>query len=338
MSILKAFAFLVPPGKGAGVGQPISGKEVGIGAGKLFEMLDSIFSGDASKHDFEIVFNHSATGEQYNECRRLFVEFTADATVENGLKIAQRLQNVSDHRSGLGLLFLISGTNGLRRRMVVSRFPTDQAVLAEVNEKGLNVEFLEQVFIKRLSSYKAVCLQHESPVNGFWKAMATDRQAGQSGEHISEYWLKEFLDADFSETPAAGTRRLAVALRKALKAHPNIDVKSELAHASSLASAIFTDKTISIEGFCEYFALSQSAKDAVRAQLSKSSLFGKNFKFDPEEFKVVAPFRTVEMSNGAILTAPNDEFENVFSEHKADNGIVTYSTVGRINDQRLARK
>ena len=60
--------------------------------------------------------------------------------------------------------------------------------------------------------------------------------------------------------------------------------------------------------------------------------------FDPKEFKTIAPYRTVEMTNGAILTAPNEEFEDVFKSKKISDGVVQYTTEGRISDQRLARK
>ena len=234
LAILKAFAFLIPPGKGATGGGSISGKEIAVSSGKLSEMLDGIVSGDSSPRDFDVTFNAAADGSQANECRKLLVKFEAKPTANAGRRIAERLQGVTDNRSGIGLLFLLTGTSGLKKRLVVSRFPTDQAILAEVGAEGLAVEFLEQVFIKRLSSYKAVMLQHKTPKNGFWKGTATDRQAGQSGEHISEYWLKDFLDADFSETGAAGTRRLATALKQALRANPNLKSKAEIAHAIQL--------------------------------------------------------------------------------------------------------
>lgn len=301
-------------------------------------MLDDIFSGDSTARDFEVTFNPAADGTQVNDCRDLLIEFEAKPTESNGLLVAERLQSVTDNRSGIGLLFLISGTVGLKRRLVASRFPTDQAVLAEVNSGGLDVEFLEQVFIKRLSSYKAIMLQHQTPKNGFWKGLATDRQAGQSGEHISEYWLKDFLNADFSETAAAGTRRLATALKQALKLNPNLATKSEIAHASSLAPAAFAGKSLTIDSFCDHFGFSKSTKETIKNQLSKPSLFAKTFQFDPKEFKIVAPYRTVEMNNGAILTAPNEEFEEVFKSQNVSDGVVRYTTEGRVSDQRLARK
>jgi hypothetical protein len=230
----------------------------------------------------------------------------------------------------------MAGDHGLQKRLVVSRFPTDQAVLADLSSDGLNVEFLEQVFIKRLSSYKALLVEHQVPKNGFWKGVATDRQAGQSGEHISEYWLKEFLDADFSETPAAGTRRLARALKDAVKANPSLSVKTEIAHASSLAPAALAGKSLTIDEFCHHFGFSIAARETIKSQLPKPSLFGKKFQFDSSEFKVIAPYRTVEMNTGAILTAPSDSFEKVFRRETIGQDV-EYTTRGRVSDQRLAR-
>lgn len=301
-------------------------------------MLNEIFSGEPSARDFEVTFNADADGKQINQCRTLLVEFQASPTLDGGKKIAERLQEVTDNRSGIGLLFLISGTFGLKERLVVSRFPTDKAILAEVDSEGLDVEFLEQVFIKRLSAYKALMLEHKTPKDGYWSGVATDRQAGGSGENISEYWLRDFLDADFSETPAAGTRRLATTLKAAIRANPNLGVKAEIASASSLASGFFEGKTLSIKEFCDHFGFSKMTKETIKNQLSKSSLFSKTFKFDPSEFKKTAPYRTIELNTGAILTAPNDDFEKVFKSSPAKDGEVEYTTQGRISDQRLAKK
>lgn len=337
MPITKAFAYLIVPGRGLENAPAISSNEIISGQGKLSSMLDGIFNDEASAHNFDITFNPAPDGTQVNECRSLTLAFHANPTAASGLAIAQRLQKVTDNRSGTGLLFLLNGKSGPKQRLVMSRFPTDQAIRAETASGSLAVEFLEQVFIKRLSSYKAALLEHPDPANGFWTGVATDRQAGQSGEHISEYWLRDFLNADFSETPAQGTRRLATALKDALKANPSQSVKSEIAHASSLASAVFENKSLTIKAFCDHFGLSAAAQDTIKSALPKPSLFGKTFKFDLNQFKISAPFRTVEMNTGAILTAPNDEFEKIFEETKAGD-VVEYTTRGKVSDQRLARK
>lgn len=337
MPIEKAFAYLIAPGKRAEKPSSISSKEISLKKSKLSDMLAGIFSDEPSTHDFDIVFNPAPNGGQNNECRDLMLSFHSNPSLRTGQLIAERLQKVTDHRSGTGLFFLLKGYHGLSQRVIMSRFPTDQAIRADTTSGSLDVEFLEEVFIKRMSSYKAAMVEHENPVGGFWTGIATDRQAGQSGEHISEYWLRDFLNADFSETPAHGTRRLATALKDALRANPSASVKSEIAHASSLASAVFQNKSLTIQAFCQHFALSAAAQDTIRAALNKPSLFGRTFMFDANQFKTVAPYRTIEMNTGAILTAPNDDFEAIF-ESNTTGDVVEYKTRGKISDQRLAKK
>lgn len=337
MAITSIHAYLIHAGKNNPSAKAISANEIPK-SGKLFDMLNAIFMAQPDVRDFEITFNPTAAGVKQNDCRDLMVAFQTNPTKESGQEIAKRLQLCTDNRSGIGLLFLIAGQHGLKHRLVVSRFPTDKAILAEIEEGGLAVEFLEQVFIKRLSAYKALLLEHANPTSGFWNGIATDRQAGGSAENISDYWIGDFLNADFSETPAAGTKRLAQVLRKAIKENPNLNVKSEIASATTLAASTFQGKSTSIEQFCNHFGFSDGTKKTIQNFLSKPGLFTKVFQFDGKEFKDMAPYRTVEIDNGAILTAPSDEFDKVFSVREKANHEVEYVTVGKVRDQRLARK
>ena len=259
----------------------------------------------------------------------------SEATEETGKAIAERLQNATDNRSGMGLLFVMTGQHGPRFRLVVSRFPANAAIMAEVSEDKLDVAYLEQVFIKRMSAYKAILLEDPNPQSNFWRGMATDRQAGGSPENISNYWIDDFLDADFSDTPQAGTRRLAEALRDAVRINPVMSVKSEIAAAASLAATALAGKSTSVEAFCAHFGLSDDASSTIKAQLSKPGLASKTFVFDAKEFRVKIPFRTVEMESGAILTAPSEKFNKVFEMQEGPDGIVEYRTRGRVADQRM---
>lgn len=329
-------AYLVHPGKGLATPPAISGNTLPL-KGQLFDMLAAIFAATADARDIEIAFRHQG-GVQQNDCRDLVLNYITTPNVTRGRKIADRLQAASDNRSGIGLLFLIYGQHGVKKRLVISRFPADQAILAEVAKKGLNVAFLERVFIRRMSAYKAVMLEHTSLTKGFWTGMATDRQAGQSGENISHYWIEDFLTADFAETPAAATKRLARALKDAVKANTNLIVKEEIAHAASLAAKVFNGKATSIDGFCNHFGFSRDTIDTIKTALNKESLFTKTFQFDAAEFQDKLPYRTVEIENGAILTAKSDEFEKIFDKKDIGNGRVEYSTKGRVSDQRMARR
>jgi len=335
MATLSIHAFLIHPGKNVEVPVELSGKPVS-GPSRLFDVLADIFHAPSDDKDFEVVFRPTDDGTQQNDCRDLIIAHQAEQDVETAHAIAYRLQVVTDRRSRMGLLFVMTGQHGTKLRTVVSRFPADEAILAEVLEDGLDVEFLEQVFIKKMSAYKAVLIEDDDPSNGYWDGFATDRQAGGSPENISDYWLDDFLTADFKETPKAGTRRLAEALKRAVKTNPVLSVKSEIASAVSLAPNALANQPTSIDSFCDYFGLSEDARDTIINQLPKASLSSKTFQFDSREFKKKVPYRTVEMKNGAMLTAPSDDFDKVFDVEETTDGKVRYSTTGKIADERVA--
>lgn len=64
MPITKAFAFLIPPGKGSGSVPAISSKEIVIGTNKLSVMLSDIFADNPGPHDFEITFSPAPDGQK----------------------------------------------------------------------------------------------------------------------------------------------------------------------------------------------------------------------------------------------------------------------------------
>jgi len=337
MAIKAIHAYLVHPGKGIATPPAISGKKLPH-SGDLYELLRSIFVANPERRDFEIMFKIPTSGAQQNDCRDEMVAYSSSSSLANGQRIAKRLQLATDSRSGIGLLFLICGNNGLKQRLVVSRFPANEAIRAEIASGGLDLQFLKQVFIRRFHAYKALLLEDANPSAGFWSGMVTDRQAGGTAENISQYWMTDFLSADFSETPAEGTRRLAEALKKAAKLNPNLEVKSEIASAVTLAKSVFTGQTTSINEFCNHFGFSESTKNTIVAQLPKQSLADKTFSFDPSVFKERLPYRTVEIENGAILTAPSADFAEVFQVEEKEDGVVEYSTVGKVADERLMKK
>jgi len=120
------------------------------------------------------------------------IDYLQNPTPARGRRIAERLQIVSDGRTGLGLLFLIVGREGHDHKLIASRFPTDSAILAEEDESNLTVEFLERVFMKSASAYKAAVYQDRSFSNGFWQGRAVDRQINSRTTQVSDYWIAEF--------------------------------------------------------------------------------------------------------------------------------------------------
>ena len=125
MPITSLHAFLIHPGKHSPDAPAASGKELAQD-GELYELLEGIFAAEPDKRDFDITFNPTAAGVKQNACRDLLLGYQQNPALESGLMIAQRLQGVTDNRSGMGLLFLICGTHGPKHRLVVSRFPAHE--------------------------------------------------------------------------------------------------------------------------------------------------------------------------------------------------------------------
>lgn len=337
MASFTLFALLVHPGRGVEKPKAVKGREL-TGDGKLFELLAKIFHESSGTGGFEVSFRRQQDGTQQNDCRDLLIALEQKPNLANATRIAERLQASTDRRSGTGLLFVLVGQHGAKRRSVLSRFPANEAILAEIDSDGLKVDLLEQVFIRQLSAYKSMMLEGTDPPNEYWSGFATDHQAGGAAENISGYWIDAFLTADFSDSPKAGTQRLAEALRKAAKLTSNLSVKSEIASAASLAPTALEGKKTSVDAFCKHFGLSEDASDAIRMHLRKKSLSTKEFLFDAAEFKRRVPYRSVELKNGAILKAPSTEFDKVFSITTDKNGKVSYSTTGEVADQRMTLK
>jgi hypothetical protein len=223
---------------------------------RLFELADE-------ECDVEIVFRPGEGGRQQNECRDLMVAYAADPSIQAGRLLAGRLQAVSTHRSGLGLLFLMKGEENGKHRLVVSRFPADQGVIAHENAQRLSVEFVERVFMKNSKAYKSALYESESLERGFWDGHAVDRQISGSRE-LSDYWIREFLASELRTTGPAGTRRLAIAIRDGIRSVQELGVRQELIAAVSLLRGQ-PGRRRSAREIVEQLGLSQPAVQAVEA-------------------------------------------------------------------------
>lgn len=336
LAVRHVHTYLVHIGKGKAEPPKIGGALVAL-KGKLFDLLNAIYAKSDDECDIDITFSLTSDGKQQNPFRDMMLEYLREPTLSSGRVIAERLEGMTDNRSGLGLLFLISGSEGKERKLVISRFPTDSAILADENQTALTVEFLERVFMKSKYSYKAVSYRGQSLKGDFWSGRAIDKQSNASGAELSNYWIAEFLASEFSITPAAGTRRLAVALREAAR-KADIEVKTELAAATTLASRL-RGQRLSIDEFEERFGLSPEARTALRGELKNSKVAQERFQFDQEEFNSVIRYRSVELSNGGIMVAPAGDFDNVFKKEvvNKEKKRVRYSTEGTVVDTRLKK-
>jgi len=336
MTVTSIHSFLVQPGKHLDPQPTVSGTAVAARGG-LHSMLSELFTRTPSECDIEIVFRPNDAGQQQNECRECLEAFVRAPSVPNGRAVAERLQRVTTHRSGLGLLFLLAGSDSEgRHTLVISRFPADQGVVAQEDASRLTVEFIERVFMKNTKAYKSAIYSTDSLQAGFLDGRAIDRQLSGPRD-LSEYWIGEFLESELRTTGPAGTRRLAEGLREAVKATTNPELKQELISAAQLMRGQ-NGRTSSTRAILHRLGLSEQATAAVERAFPRPELLNENFRFDAIEFSRHLLYRTVELDNGAVLMADDSNFDSVFqTERLIAEGRVRYATEGAVVDQRFRK-
>jgi hypothetical protein len=329
--------YLVYPNKGAAEPSAIVGSQVPH-EGDMFALMRNVYEKADTECNIGIAFNKGNDGAQANARRDMLIAYASAPGVDLGRVLAGELATVTTRRSGLGLLFLIKGTEGAEHKVVISRFRANNGVVVNEAADMLTVEFIDRVFMKNAHSYKAVVYKHQSFQGGFWSGMAVDKQINSQDLDSSDYWVKDFLLSDFMTSPAFGTRRLAVALKKAIKATDDLEVKRQITAAATLASGLGA-ATISVEAFCNRYGFTDGAKAAVVKQLERPDLANDNFQFDATEFTKQLPYRTVELDNGAMLTADAASFDKVFQHTPVEEGAdrVRFSTVGSVVSEKLEK-
>ena len=328
--------FSVHPAKHADIQPDISGAQI-TRQGPLYAMLGNVFKRAHEECDIEIVFRAGGGGVQQNECRDLVLAYVQQPTIPNGRLVASRLQAVSTHRSGLGLLFLMKGEAEGNHQLVISRFPADQGVIAQEHARQLSVEFIERVFMKSAKAYKSATYSSDSLERGFWDGRAVDRQISGARE-LSDYWIREFLASELRTTGPAGTKRLAIALRNAIRSVDDAGLRHELISAVSVLRGQHGRRGSARQMF-ERLALSDLSSAAVEGAFVRPDLMDEVFEFDREEFDRNAPYRAVELDNGGLMIAEDSRFGEIFREQLVDepDGRVRYVTEGHVVRESLRK-
>ncbi|WP_146127943.1 hypothetical protein [Burkholderia gladioli] len=334
MRITQVFSFLTYPGRNRENIADAAGTAVPIVEGKLCGMLDGIYTGADVECDIQIMFTPEAD-KQHNDVRAEIIRVIDDRTLESAAVLANRLQRATGGQSGMALFFVCLGPAD-ERKIVLARFPADEGIVAEKAQGAITVSFVEQVFLKSALSYKAVVYNDGGD---FWSGRAVDRQINSGAKTVADYWIVDFLKSNFRSTAALGTKRLAMALRNAVASTASADVRREISMAVQLAQNLDARNVLTIPDFCDRLNLSKESKDAVIAVVAPARILNDKFRFDRAEFDRHVAYRSVELDNGAVLSAQIGKFDDCFDRvaSDADPRVFTYSTSGRVVDEKLRK-
>lgn len=335
MKIDRIISFLTYPGKHAEKQPEIGGATIPK-KGKLFNMLSGLFNSSESDCTIPIIFLPEDESQK-NSVRDEIVQLATSKNSDDGRVLAQRLQLATTEKSGMGLIFFTIGSDGANQKVVISRFPADEGIVAEISSNTLKVEFVEEVFLKNAYSYKAVMYRFPIPNHNLWTGFAVDKQVNHGAKEVAAYWISDFLKSDFQTTPKQGTKRLAIALRDAISSCKDSNIKHEIVSSAKLAKNI-PNKAMSIEDFCGQFHLSDGATKHICSQVKPARLLKDKFVFDKGEFHKHLSYKMVELDNGAILSAQASKFDDCFQTSNSENDDrVQFVTSGRVVDEKLRR-
>ncbi len=336
MPIVQIHSFLVHPAKNEEDRPAIRGARVPL-HGKVFNMLSDLYEIAHRECDIEIIFRPSASGAMSNPARDLVVKYVDTHNLQNGRAIAEHLQSVTTHRSGLGLLFLVAGQERNQKQLLIARFPADQGVIAQERQTTLDLEFIERVFMKSAKAYKSVIYAGTSLSANFWDGKAVDKQINEIRE-LSNYWISAFLNSELRTTGPAGTKRLAVAIRETIRSTMDSEIRSSLLSASNLLPGHHGHR-VSPSALLLGLGLSTAALDAIRAAFARPELFQETFQFDKDEFAKHIFYRSVELDNGAFLIGENNSFNTIFHAERLgkNDGTIRYSTEGKVVGEELRK-
>jgi hypothetical protein len=333
MTIEKVFAHLVYPNHKGDVPTPYTASEVPL-EGKLFGLIKKIYDDSELECNIDIQFE---AVDQRNEMRELILDFLSRRNADAAGKFAERLASVTTRRSQLGLFFVVLAKASAKDTVLFSRFPTDQAILADDKNGGLNIEFLEKVFVKKWSTYKGAIFSDTVSRSGFWSGRIVDRQINSADGEASQYWVEKFLGASFVATKVYGTTRFARALSAASRSG-SFAVQTEI-NSSVPFLRQYDGKVASIDDISERLGFSQETKEAIKREMP-SGTENISFMMDYSVLRNSVTFRTIKLSNGVSVTADSAEFQELVSietKETTEGQLVTLSTSGKLLADRLTK-
>lgn len=257
MALEAIYSFLTYPKKNQPDDPLEPGATIPLRNDKLNRMLGNIFDRAGQDCNVPVMFV-SDGAQQENAARSELVALVERRSLRTATPLAARLQRATGGQSGMGLLFVCLGDDNGRPRIVISRFPADEGVVAERSQAALSVQFVEQVFLKSAYSYKAATYVASGRPDQLWTGHVVDRQINAGNKAVADYWISDFLMSEFATTAAAGTKRLAVALRQAIASSANVQIKHEITSAAHLAGNL-PNRALTIADFCDRFHFSDES-------------------------------------------------------------------------------
>lgn len=341
MELSNVFCYFSPVAKGSteDISDKIKHTIIGESHDVYLKMLQLIAS-VKKECDLNIIF--TSTGEnQNNETRNMIINIIREKTVSSGIPLVAWLSKNTDNKSKSGLVFILLGKNNNSDFFILARFPAEEGIVINDKRNGIKVQVLDEVFLKNSHRYKMAYFEGISLKGDFWKGLAVDKQINESAigvREVSEYWIKDFLKCDLEMTSKRGSILVAKSLRSILGSKIEDTDKEKIIEAAISVKTLNGKKT-TIRKMIDDLGIEKNIANKIIDQLPNREVADKVFHFDVSYFTGIFNLRVKYLNTGAVIMAPNEEFDNIFNQnYVAESGMTRYITEGFTTNEAVRTK
>jgi hypothetical protein len=290
---------------------PPLGGELAVGESLRVALDNSLRAAQKSGKMTEVVLQVDENPDNKRTCPLrdavLEVGFAEDEAAAVGAHwLASQLSRAMDERSKECLLLIAAyeEEGSEKRRVAVWIFPQDEAFRFTAGEDGNDIELLTEIFSRTSAWRKMAVFEGRKLATNFITADVLDFQTGRSDD-VADFWITRFLEARLSITPAAGTKFLADALKRASEADVSPE-ENEQVHNAALAIRTMPQTHWSLEEVGDTF-LSGKAREVFLAAAPNETARTSSFKMDRPALERGLSFRNFKLAKNVYVSAPIEE-------------------------------
>jgi hypothetical protein len=296
----------------------------------IYAQMMKIANNVKTECDLNIIFK-SDEEKQKNIVRNMIIDIMAKKDIVSVLPLIERLSQFTDNKSKSGLVFILLGTIEDKNYFLISRYPAEEGIIFNKGKGKIDVEILDEVFLKNSHRYKLAFFEGKSLAGEFWKGLAIDKQINEASTSIretSEYWLGDFLQCSLEMTNKRGSTLFAKSLRVVLGDDISEKSKEDVVKMT-LGLNKYNKKKISINKILEENQVEKDLAEKIISKLPNKEVAEKVFQFSLNDFSSIFNLRVKYLDTGAILVAPNERFGEIFTQiNLQEKGLVRYTTEG----------
>lgn len=217
------------------------------------------------------------------------------------LALAAQLSRAMDERSP-ECLFLVAAyreDGSDERRVALWVFPQDEAFRFSPGEN--DIELLTDIFSRTSALRKMALFSGKSLSTHFLTGEVLDYQTGRADD-VASFWIQRFLESSLAITPAAGTKVLADALKRAASADLNA-TENQQVHAAALAVHTMPQTHWSLEQIANEF-LSGKAREVFLSTAENDATRTSVFALDRAALQRGLNYRNFRLPDNVWVSAP----------------------------------